>query len=59
LPSSAYIIVKDTTAPTLTQVTAVPTPTNDTTPDYTFSSNEAGTITYVGSCSSSTTSAIS
>ena len=33
------------------------TPTNDTTPDYTFSSDEAGTITYGGSCSSSTTSA--
>ena len=36
-------------------VTAVTTPTNDTTPDYTFSSDEAGTITYGGSCSSSTT----
>ena len=32
--------------------------TNDSTPDYTFSSSEAGTITYGGSCSSSTTSAI-
>ena len=47
----------DTTAPTVAQVTAVTTPTNDTTPDYTFSSSEAGTITYGGSCSSSTTSA--
>jgi len=47
----------DTTAPTLAEVTAVTTPTNDTTPDYTFSSDEAGTITYGGSCSSSTTSA--
>ena len=43
----------DKTAPTVTQVTAVPTPDNDTTPDYTFYSTEAGTITYVGSCSSS------
>ncbi|SVD65782.1 uncharacterized protein METZ01_LOCUS418636, partial [marine metagenome] len=34
-------------------------PTTDTTPDYTFSSTESGTITYGGSCSSSTTSAIS
>ncbi len=42
----------DTTGPTLSEVTAVPTPDNDTTPDYTFSSNEAGTITYGGSCSS-------
>ena len=49
----------DTTAPTLAEVTAVTTPTNDSTPDYTFSSSEAGTITYGGSCSSSTTSAVS
>ena len=48
----------DTTAATLAEVTAVTTPTNDTTPDYTFSSTEAGTITYGGSCSSSTTSSI-
>lgn len=47
----------DTAGPTITQVTAVPTPTSDTTPDYTFSSNETGTITYGGSCSSATTSA--
>jgi len=47
----------DTTAPTVAEVTAVTTPTNDNTPDYTFSSSEAGTITYGGSCSSSTTSA--
>ena len=49
----------DTTAATLAEVTAVTTPTTDSTPDYTFSSDEAGTITYGGSCSSSTTSAIS
>jgi len=49
----------DTTAPVIAEVTAVTTPTNDNTPDYTFSSDEAGTITYGGSCSSSTTSAIS
>ena len=48
----------DTTAPVIAVVTAVTTPTNDTTPDYTFSSSEAGTITYGGSCSSSTNSAI-
>ncbi len=46
-----------TTAPVIAEVTAVTTPTNDTTPDYTFSSDEEGTITYGGSCSSSTTSA--
>jgi photosystem II stability/assembly factor-like uncharacterized protein len=47
----------DTTAPVIAEVTFVTTPDNDTTPDYTFSSSEAGTITYGGSCSSSTTSA--
>jgi len=47
----------DTTAPVISEVTAVTTPTNDTTPNYTFSSDEAGTISYGGSCSSSTTSA--
>ena len=47
----------DTTAPVIGEVTVVTTPTNDKTPDYTFSSTEAGTITYGGSCSSSTTSA--
>jgi hypothetical protein len=47
----------DTTAPVISEVTVVTTPTSDTTPDYTFSSDEAGTITYGGSCSSSTTSA--
>ena len=49
----------DTTAPVIAEVTAVTTPTNDTTPNYTFSSTEAGTITYGGSCSSETTSATS
>ncbi len=42
----------------LAEVTAITTPTTDTTPDYTFSSTESGTITYGGSCSSSTTIAI-
>ena len=49
----------DSTAPTIAEVTAVTTPTTDTTPDYTFSSDEAGTIIYGGSCSSTTTSAVS
>ena len=47
----------DTRKPTLSEVTAVSTPTSDTTPNYTFSSNEAGTITYAGGCSSSTSAA--
>ena len=46
----------DNTAPTLAEVTAVSTPTNDTTPDYVFSSTETGSLSYGGSCSSSTTS---
>ncbi len=61
--SSASVVVNatgtDTTAPSLSEVTAVPTQTGDNTPSYTFSSNEAGTITYGGSCSSSDTSATS
>ena len=47
-----------TTALIIEEVTAVATPTIDTTPNYTFSSTKAGTITYGGSCSSSTTIAI-
>jgi hypothetical protein len=43
----------------LAEVTAITTPTTDATPNYTFSSTESGAITYGGSCSSSTTIAIS
>ena len=46
-------------APVIAEVTAVTTPTSDPSPNYTFSSSEAGTITYGGSCSSGITSAIS
>jgi len=55
--SSSEGILPETTAPVIAEVTFVTTPTNDSTPDYTFSSDEAGTITYGGSCSSGTTSA--
>ena len=44
----------DTTAPIIEQVTAIASPTSSSTPDYTFSSTESGTITYGGSCYSST-----
>ena len=44
--------------PYIEEVTAVITPTIDNTPNYTFSSTKAGTITYGGSCSSSTTIAV-
>ena len=45
------------TTPFIDQVTPVTSPTSDSTPDYIFASTAAGTITYGGSCSSSTTSA--
>ena len=35
----------DTTGPTITGVTAITTPATDTTPSYTFASNESGTFT--------------
>ena len=44
--------------PILSEVTAVITPTIDNTPNYTFSSSKAGTITYGGPCSASTTVAV-
>jgi hypothetical protein len=49
----------DFTAPIVAEETAVTSLTNDSTPSYTFSSTEKGTITYGGSCSSSTTAATS
>ena len=51
--------ISTTTALIIEEVTAVTTPNIDTTPNYTFSSSKSGTITYGGSCSSSTTIAIS
>lgn len=51
---SSFTIVQE---PVISQVTGVPTPTVDETPDYTFTTNKAGTITYGGDCSSSTTAA--
>ncbi|MBL4644665.1 MAG: DUF5011 domain-containing protein, partial [Candidatus Pacebacteria bacterium] len=47
----------DNTAPILAEVTPVPTPDNNSTPDFTFSTDEAGDISYPGTCSSATTSA--
>ena len=51
------VVNPDLDAPILAEVTPVVSPTDDNTPNYTFSSNEAGTITYGGSCTSATTSA--
>ena len=44
----------DTTAPIIEQVTAIESPTNDSTPEYTFASTKAGSITYAGACYSAT-----
>ena len=57
--SSGYTDEYSKISVVLAEVTAITTPTTDTTPDYTFSSTESGAITYGGSCSSITTSAIS
>ena len=51
--------ISTTIALIIEEVTAVTPPNIDTTPNYTFSSSKSGTITYGGSCSSSTTIAIS
>ena len=50
--------ISTTTVLIIEEVTAVTTPNIDTTPNYTFSSSKAGTITYGGPCSSSTTIAV-
>jgi hypothetical protein len=50
---------KKTEAPVIAEVYPVTTPTSDPSPNYTFSSTKAGTITYGGSCSSGTTTATS
>jgi len=47
----------DTTSPTISEKTPVTTPTTDATPDYTFNTDEAGIVTYGGSCSSTTADA--
>ncbi len=44
--------------PVISEVTAVPTPSDDTTPSYTFTTDTAGTISYGGSCSGSTTATV-
>ncbi|MDO6424424.1 tandem-95 repeat protein [Saccharophagus degradans] len=48
----------DLTAPTLAEVTAVTTPTNDATPSVTFSTTEAGTLVIGGSCGSASEGAL-
>lgn len=57
--TSANTARVDTVAPVISQVTAVTTPTSDTTPNYVFTASEAGNISYTGDCSSATTTATS
>ncbi|WP_394388150.1 BspA family leucine-rich repeat surface protein [Shewanella woodyi] len=52
LSVSSFVV--DSTGASLSEVTPVTTPTSDSTPSYSFSSTEAGSISYLGSCSSST-----
>ena len=49
----------DTSGPVLSITSAIHTPSPDTTPSFNFSSDEGGTFSISGSCSSSTTSASS
>ena len=49
-PFTVDTTVNDTTPPVIEEFSGITTPTTDTTPDYTFSSSEAGPITYGGSC---------
>ncbi|WP_233053614.1 Ig-like domain-containing protein, partial [Motilimonas cestriensis] len=56
--SSSLSVTIDTTTPSVAEVGAVTTPTNDTTPNYTFSTTEAGTLSMGGSCGTSTSTTI-
>lgn len=51
------LVVVDNTSPALAEAAAIGT-TTDATPGYGFTTTEAGTIAYGGSCSSATTSAV-
>lgn len=44
----------DTVAPIISEIVPIITPTEDTTPEYTFTTNEGGNIIYWWSCSSTT-----
>jgi hypothetical protein len=52
-----FSITYDTVPPNLTETGPVPAFTKVNTPNYTFTSDEAGTITYGGDCSSATAAA--
>lgn len=48
--NALFSLRSDTVAPILREITSVPAISEDTTPDYIFSSDEAGAVTYSGSC---------
>jgi hypothetical protein len=48
---------QDKKAPIIKEITPITSPVANTTPEYTFSTDEDGTITYGGTCSSETTTA--
>ena len=45
-------VVFDETAPSISEVAAIASPTLDSTPDYVFSASEVGVISYSGACAS-------
>ncbi len=56
--ASWQAVKRDRTAPVLNEITPVPTPSENKTPSYTFSSTETGNIIYGGSCTSNTKNAV-
>ena len=54
LTVTSFTITEDLTSPQIAEVNPVTTPSTDKTPQYSFSSDEAGTITITGATSSTT-----
>ena len=50
LSLGAFTVNTGVNPPVIAEVTPIPNPSTTTTPSYTFSSTQAGTITYGGSC---------
>ena len=55
--SDSVAFVVDTIAPVISETTPVPAVVGTATPSYSFTSSEAGTISYTGDCTSTTTTA--
>ncbi len=53
--SDGYLLESLDPSPTISEVTPVPNPTTDNTPDYTFHTTGTGTIIFGGDCASLTT----